>query len=166
MTRPFVIAFAILGLWSGCLLAAPLSYKIPEETAAFKPGPDLDLVRNNCTACHSADYIKTQKLRALAVTTAERMPDMPEIPPVGDFVKGYEAIQWYGLAAPKNTPAEIIDKLNKEINAILVEPKAKARFAELSAAVMPGAPADFGKHVADETEKWAKVIKDANVELQ
>jgi tripartite-type tricarboxylate transporter receptor subunit TctC len=107
----------------------------------------------------TADHIKTGKLRALAVTTAARMPDLPEVPTVGDVVGGYEASQWYGFAAPKNTPAEIVDKLNKEINAAIADPGMKAKLAAIGGAPMPGSPADFGKLIADETEKWGKVVR-------
>ena len=111
----------------------------------------------------SIEYIKAGKLRALAVTTATRSEALPDIPTVGDFVPGYEASAWYGVGAPKNTPAEIVDKLNKEINAGLADPKIKARLADLGGTVLPGSPADFGKLIADETEKWAKVIRAANI---
>ena len=107
----------------------------------------------------SVEYIKTGKLRALAVTTATRLEALPDLPTVGDFVPGYEASLMDGVGAPKNTPAEIIDRLNKEINAGLADPKIKARFADLGATVLPGSPADFGKLIADETEKWAKVVR-------
>ena len=111
----------------------------------------------------SIEYIRAGKLRALAVTTATRSEALPDIPTVGEFVPGYEASAWYGVGAPKNTPAEIIDKLNKEINAGLADPKMKARLADLGGTLLPGSPADFGKLIADETEKWAKVIKFANI---
>ena len=111
----------------------------------------------------SIEHIKAGKLRALAVTTATRSEALPDIPTVGEFVPGYEASGWCGVGAPKNTPVEIIDKLNKEINAGLADPKIKARFADLGVAVFPGSPADFGKHIAAETEKWGKVIRAANI---
>ena len=111
----------------------------------------------------SIEHIRTGKLRALAVTTAKRSDTLPYIPTVGEFVPGYEASQWYGLGTPKNTPAEIVDKLNKGINAALADDKLKARLADLSGTVLPGSPADFGKLIADETEKWGKVIKAANI---
>jgi tripartite-type tricarboxylate transporter receptor subunit TctC len=111
----------------------------------------------------SIEYIKAGKLRALAVTTATRSDVLPDTPTVGEFVSGYEASSWYGVGAPKNTPAEIIDKLNREINAALVDPRFKARVAELGGTVLPGSPADFGKLIAEETEKWAKVVKAANI---
>ena len=116
-------------------------------------------------AAHAAsiEYIRAGKLRALAVTTATRSEALPDIPTVGEFVPGYEASAWFGVGAPKNTPAEIIDKLNKEINAALADPKMKARLADLGGTVLAGSPADFGKLIADETEKWAKVIRAANI---
>jgi tripartite-type tricarboxylate transporter receptor subunit TctC len=113
----------------------------------------------------SIGHIKAGKLRALAVTTASRAPALPDVPTVGDTLKGYEASAWFGLVAPKGTPADIIDKLNKEVNAALQDPKMKERFAALGGAVMPGSPADFGKTIADETEKWAKVVKFANIHM-
>jgi len=107
----------------------------------------------------SIEYVRASKLRALAVTTAMRSEALPNIPTVGDFVAGFEASQWVGLSAPRNTPSEIIEKLNTEINAGLANPKLKARFAELGGTVLPGPPAAFGKLIADDTEKWSKVIK-------
>jgi tripartite-type tricarboxylate transporter receptor subunit TctC len=111
----------------------------------------------------SVEHIKAGKLRALAVTTATRAEALPDIPTVSDFVSGYEASAWYGIGAPKSTPAEIIDTLNKEINAGLSDPKIKARLADLGGTVLSGSPADFGKLIADETEKWGKVIRAANI---
>jgi tripartite-type tricarboxylate transporter receptor subunit TctC len=111
----------------------------------------------------SIEYIKAGKLRALAVTTATRSEVLPDIPTVGEFLPGYEASAWAGVGAPKNTPAEIIKKLNKEINAGLADPKLKARFADLGSTVLVGSPADFRDLIAQETEKWAKVIRAANV---
>jgi tripartite-type tricarboxylate transporter receptor subunit TctC len=107
----------------------------------------------------SIEHIRSGKLRALAVTTATRSDALPDIPTVGDFVPGYEASNWYGVGIPKNTPAEIIDKLNKEINAALSDPRMQARLADLGATPFGGSPADFGKFIADETEKWGKVVK-------
>jgi tripartite-type tricarboxylate transporter receptor subunit TctC len=111
----------------------------------------------------SIEYIRTGKLRALAVTTAMRAEALPDIPTVGEFVPGYEASSWYGLGAPKNTPAEIVAKLNKEINAGLADPKLRARLADLGGTVLAGSPADFSKLIAEETDKWAKVIKSAGI---
>jgi tripartite-type tricarboxylate transporter receptor subunit TctC len=98
-------------------------------------------------------------LRALAVTGTARSDVLPDIPTVGDFVPGYEASGWFGVAAPKNTPTEIIDKLNKQINVALTEPRIRARIADLGGTVFAGSPSDFSKLIAEETEKWAKVIK-------
>jgi tripartite-type tricarboxylate transporter receptor subunit TctC len=103
------------------------------------------------------------KLRALAVTTSTRSEELPDIPTISDFVPGYEASLFYGLCAPKNTATEIIDKLNEEINAALADPKIKARFTDLGGMKLPGSPADFGKLIADETAKWGKVIRAANI---
>ena len=114
----------------------------------------------------SIEYIRAGKLRALAVTTATRSEALPDIPTVGEFVPGYEASTWYGVGAPKSTPAEIIDKLNKEINAGLADPKLKARLADLGGIAIAGSPADFGKLIADETEKWGKVIRAANIKAE
>jgi len=105
------------------------------------------------------EHIRAGKLRALAVTTAKRSEALPDIPTMGDFLPGYETSLWFGIGAPKNTPAEIIDKLNKEINAGLADPKIKAAVADMGGTVLASSPADFGKLIADETEKWAKVVK-------
>src|SRR5262245_45632834 len=107
----------------------------------------------------SAEYVKSGKLRGLAVTSTARSEVLPDLPTVNEFVPGYEASAWYGIGVPKETPAEIIDKLNKVINAILADPASMARFSELGASLLPGSPVDFGKFVAEETEKWAKVVK-------
>ena len=111
----------------------------------------------------SIEHIKAGKLRPLAVTTVTRLDVLPNIPTVGDFLRGYEGTGWLGVGAPKNTPAEIIDKLNKEINAGLADPKIVARIAELGGAVLGGSPTAFGKIVSDDIEKWAKVIKSAGI---
>jgi tripartite-type tricarboxylate transporter receptor subunit TctC len=103
--------------------------------------------------------IKSGKLRALAVTTATRSDQLPDVPAIADFVPGYEASQWYGIGAPRSTPAEVIEQLNRQTNAVLSDPKMQARLAELGASVVAGSPADFGKLIADETAKWAKVVK-------
>ena len=107
----------------------------------------------------SIEFIRAGKLRALAVTTTMRSEALPDIPPMSDFVPGYEASTWFGIGAPKNTDAEIIDKLNQEINAALFDPKIKSQLAALGGMVFAGAPADFGKLIAEETEKWAKVVR-------
>jgi tripartite-type tricarboxylate transporter receptor subunit TctC len=111
----------------------------------------------------SIEYIRTGRLRALAVTTAARSEALPDVPTVSEFVPGFEAGDWLGIGAPKNTPAEIIDRLNKEITAGLADPKIKARFADLGGTTLALTPSEFGKLLADETEKWAKVIRAANI---
>jgi tripartite-type tricarboxylate transporter receptor subunit TctC len=113
----------------------------------------------------SFELVKAGKLRALAVTTPERSVILPEVPTVSEFLPGFEASNWFGVAAPKNTPTEIIDKLNKEINVALAEPEMKARLADLGAAPLAGSPADFGSFVAAEGEKWSKVIRAANIKV-
>jgi tripartite-type tricarboxylate transporter receptor subunit TctC len=115
------------------------------------------------TAPSSIEFVRVGKLRALAVTTATRLAALPDIATVGEFVPGYEASGFYGLGAPKNTPLEIIDKLNKEINASLADPKMKARIAETGGTVLAGSPTDFEKLIAEETDKWGKVIRAANI---
>jgi tripartite-type tricarboxylate transporter receptor subunit TctC len=114
----------------------------------------------------SIEHIRAGRLRPLAVTTGTRLEVLPNVPTVGEFVPGYDAVFWQGIGAPKNTPAEIIDKLNKEINAALADPKIKARFADLGSMVLPRSPADFGKLIADDTEKWAKVVKFAGIKAE
>ena len=114
----------------------------------------------------SIEYIRSGRLRALAVTSATRWEGLPDLPTVVDFLPGYEASAWFGVGAPKNTPSEIIDKLNTEINAALSDPKLKARLADLGGKVLPGSSTDFGKLSADETEKWAKVIKFAGIKAE
>jgi tripartite-type tricarboxylate transporter receptor subunit TctC len=114
----------------------------------------------------SIQYIRAGTLRALAVTTATRSQMLSDIPTIGDFVAGYEFSTWHGLGAPKGTPTEIIDKLNKDINAALADPRMKARLAELGTTVLPGSPTDFGKLIANETEKWGKVIRAANIKAE
>jgi tripartite-type tricarboxylate transporter receptor subunit TctC len=111
------------------------------------------------TTASSIEYIRAGKLRALAVTTAMRSETLPDIPTVAEFVPGYEASAWFGVGAPRNTPAEIVDKLNTEINASLGDPKLKARLVDLGGIALTGSPADFTRLIAEETVKWAKVVK-------
>jgi tripartite-type tricarboxylate transporter receptor subunit TctC len=113
----------------------------------------------------SLGHVKSGRLRALAVTTAARTEALPEVPTLSEFVPGFEASQWVGLVAPRDTPPAIIEKLNAEINAALADPRIKARFAELGGMVLPGSPADYGKLIRDDTEKWAKVIQAANIKM-
>jgi tripartite-type tricarboxylate transporter receptor subunit TctC len=115
------------------------------------------------TMSSSIEYVRAGKLRALAVTTATRSPVLPDIPTVAEFVPGYESSFWTGVGAPRNTPADIVEKLNKEINVALAEPKMIARLADLGGTALPASPADFGKFIVDETEKWGKVVKFANI---
>jgi len=124
-------------------------------------GGQVQVSFNNLS--ESLGYIRAGRLRPLAVTTAVRSELLPDLPTVGDFVPGYEASAWFGVGVPRNTPAAIIDKLNKEINAGVADPRIKARFADLGATVFMGSPADFGKLIADETEKWGRVIRVAGI---
>jgi tripartite-type tricarboxylate transporter receptor subunit TctC len=114
----------------------------------------------------SIEHIRSGKLRPLAVTAAARSEALPNLPTVGDFLAGYEATTWWGITAPKSTSPEIVAKLNREINAGLADPKMKARFSELGGVPVPTTPADFGKFIADETEKWAKVVKFAGIKAE
>ena len=114
----------------------------------------------------SIEHIKAGRLRPLAVTTATRLEALPDIPTVGEFVPGYEASGWQGIGAPRNTPADIVDRLNREVNAGLADPKMKSRLADLGGTVLAGSPAAFEKFIADETEKWAKVIRAANIKAE
>jgi tripartite-type tricarboxylate transporter receptor subunit TctC len=111
----------------------------------------------------TTEYITTGKLRALAVTSASRADMLPELKTVGDFVPGYEAVQWYGIGVPRNTPVEIVDKLNKEINAAIADPAMKARFAAIGGEPLPGSAAEFGKLISEETEKWGRVVRAAGI---
>ncbi len=114
----------------------------------------------------SMNHIRAGKLRGLAVTTANRLEELPDTPTIGDFVPGYEASGWFGVGAPKNTPVEIIERLNKEINAALADPKFKTRLADLGGISLAGSPADFGRLISDETEKWGKVIRTAHIKAE
>jgi tripartite-type tricarboxylate transporter receptor subunit TctC len=114
----------------------------------------------------SIEQIRAGKLRALAVSTATRAPALPDVPTVAEFLPSYEASAWVALGAPKGTPAAIVERLNREINAVLADPKLQARAADLGATVFQGSPADFSRMVADETEKWAKVIRFAGIKAE
>lgn len=113
-----------------------------------------------------ADHVKAGRLRGLAVTSTTRSAVLPNLPMVAGFLPGYEASAWYGIVAAKNTPVEIISKLNKEINTVLADPVAKTRFADLGAFLLPGSAADFGNLLADETGKWGKVVKFAGAKVE
>jgi tripartite-type tricarboxylate transporter receptor subunit TctC len=115
------------------------------------------------TSPGTTEYIRTGKLRALAVTTAARAEVLPDLPTLGDFVSGYQASQWYGVGAPKSTPVEIVNKLNKEINSAFADPRMKARFADIGGEALAGSPSEFGMFITEETEKWAKVVKFAGM---
>ena len=170
--NPGKISMASVGIGSGTHLYGELFKMMAGVDMVHVPyrsaGPVLtDLLGGQvqvyfASTVASIEYIRAGRLRALAVTTAMRSDALPGIPTMGEFVPGYEASTWYGVGAPKATPAEIVDKLNKEINAGLAEPKIKARL-ELGGTVLPGSPTDFGKFIADETEKWGKVVKFANI---
>jgi tripartite-type tricarboxylate transporter receptor subunit TctC len=114
----------------------------------------------------SIGYLRAGKLRALAVTTLTRSPVLPDIPTVAEFVSGYEASFWTGIGAPKGTPAEIVDKLNRQINAALTDSNVKSRLSEWGASALSGSPADFGKLITEETEKWGKVVKFAGIKAE
>ena len=171
--NPGKLTMASAGLGSGNHISGELFKMMTGVNLVHVPyrggGPALvDLISGQvqvlfATMSSSIEYVRSGKLRALAVTTATRSPVLPDIPTVAEFVPGYESSFWTGVGAPKNTPAEIVDKLNKEMNATLADPKFKARLADLGGTALSGSPLDFGKFVADETEKWAKVVKFAGV---
>jgi tripartite-type tricarboxylate transporter receptor subunit TctC len=127
-------------------------------------GQQIDVVF--ATLPGSFEYIRTNRLRPLAIMSATRSPALPEIPVIGDSLSGLETSGWYGIVAPKTTPTGIIERLNKEINAALADPTIIMRFTDLGATAVPGSPADFGKLIADETEKWRKMIRAANIKPQ
>jgi tripartite-type tricarboxylate transporter receptor subunit TctC len=170
---PGKISMASAGIGSGPHVAGELFKMMAGVDMVHVPyrggGPALtDLLGGQVqvyfpTTVSSIGYIRAGRLRALAVTTATRSDALPDIPTVAEFLPGYEASFWYGVGVPKNTPAEIVDKLNEAINAGLADPTIKARLADLGGVPMPMSPAEFGKLTADETEKWAKVIRAANI---
>ena len=171
--NPGKINMASAGIGSGNHIAGELFKMMTGVNLVHVPyrgaGPALvDLLGGQvqvmfATISSSIEYVRAGKLRALAVTIATRSPVLPDLPTVAEFVPGYEFSFWTGIGAPRNTPAEIVDKLNAEINAALADPKMKARLAEWGATALPGSPADFGKLIAEETEKWGKVVKFAGV---
>jgi tripartite-type tricarboxylate transporter receptor subunit TctC len=171
--NPGKLTMASAGIGSGNHISGELFKMMTGVNLVHVPyrggGPALvDLISGQvqvlfATMSSSIEYVRAGKLRALAVTTATRSSVLPDIPTVAEFVPGYESSFWTGVGAPKNTPAEIVDKLNKEMNATLADPKFKARLADLGGTALSGSPLDFGKFVGDETEKWAKVVKFAGV---
>ncbi|MGA8613238.1 MAG: tripartite tricarboxylate transporter substrate binding protein [Xanthobacteraceae bacterium] len=175
-TNPGQINLASFGVGTGSHLAGELFKMMAGVTMLHAPyrgsAPMLvDLIGGHVQAAFdnlpsSIEYIKTGKLRPLAVTTSTRLVILPDTPTLAETLPGYEASAWIGLSAPANTPADIINKLNSEINAALLDPEIKARVATLSAIEIAGSPADFGKLIADDVEKWAKVIRTANIKPQ
>jgi tripartite-type tricarboxylate transporter receptor subunit TctC len=171
--NPGKINMASVGIGSGTHIAGELFKMMAGVNMVHVPyrggGPAVtDLLSGQVQVMFpgtvvSIEYIRAGRLRALAVTTATRSETLPGIPTMGEFVPGYEASQWFGIGAPKNTPPDIVDKLNREINAGLADPKIKARLADLGGEVLALSPADFGNLIADETEKWGKVIRAANI---
>jgi tripartite-type tricarboxylate transporter receptor subunit TctC len=171
--NPDKINMASAGIGSGNHIAGELFKMMTGVNLVHVPyrgaGPALvDLLGGQvqvmfATMSSSIEYVRAGKLRALAVTIATRSPVLPDLPTVSEFLPGYEFSFWIGIGAPRNTPAEIVDELNTEINAALADPKMKARLAEWGATALPGSPADFGKLIAEETEKWGKVVKFAGV---
>jgi len=118
------------------------------------------------TTASSTEFVRAGAVRALAVTTATRSEVLPDIPTIAEFVPGYESTPWYGIGVPSNTPAAIVDKLNQTINALLADPTVKAKFTDLGGAALPGTPADFARLVAEETDKWARVIKFSGIKVE
>jgi tripartite-type tricarboxylate transporter receptor subunit TctC len=174
--NPGKINMASSGIGGGSHLAGELFKMMTGVNLVHVPyrgnGPALtDLLGGQVdvlfpTLPSSIEYIRTGKLRGLAVTTAMRSEALPDLPTVGESVQGYEMSTWYGVGVPKGTPAEVIDKLNREINAGLADPKMRAQFADLGTPPLMFSPAGFGKFIAEETEKWAKVIRAANIKLE
>jgi tripartite-type tricarboxylate transporter receptor subunit TctC len=172
-SNPGTISMASTGVGSGPHVAGELFKMMAGIDMVHVPyrgqGPALtDLLGGQVQLYFAAipsafQYIKTGSLRPLAVTTASRAEVLPDIPSIGDFLPGYEASYWGGFCAPKGTPEEIVGRVNIEINAALADPDIETRFAGLGATVLPGTPADFGKLITNETEKWGKVVKFANI---
>jgi tripartite-type tricarboxylate transporter receptor subunit TctC len=171
--NPGKINMASAGIGSGGHLAGELFKMMTDVSLVHVPyrgnGPALTALLGGqvevlfATLASSIEFIRTGKLRGLAVTTAMRSEALPDLPTVNEFVPGYEESSWYGVGAPRGTPAEVIDKINKEINAGLADPKMKTRLADLGGIEIAGSPVDFGKLIAEETEKWAKVIRAAGI---
>jgi tripartite-type tricarboxylate transporter receptor subunit TctC len=171
--NPGKLNMASGGIGAGNHIAGELFKMMAEVNLVHVPyrgaGPALiDLLAGQvhvmfASISSSIEYVRAGKLRALAATTATRSPVLPDIPTVSEFVPGYEFSFWTGIGAPRNTPIEIVDKLNQEINAALADPNMQTRLAELGSTALPGSPGDFGKLIAEETEKWGKVVKFADI---
>jgi tripartite-type tricarboxylate transporter receptor subunit TctC len=173
--NPHKVNIATPGIGTGPHMYAELLQRMAGidliEVAYRGSGPALiDLMAGQVDAYFDAgsaiEFVRAGKLRALAVTSATRSPALPDVPTIGEFVPGFEATSWFGIGAPQHTPAEIVDKLNREINAGLVDPKIAQRIADLGGDPMSLSPAEFGKLIADDTAKWAKVIKAANIKAE
>ena len=143
------------------LVHVPFGGNAPALTALLGGQVDISVA----SLPSSIEYVRTDRLRGLAVTGAMRSEALPDVPTIGEIVTGYEMSAWFGAAAPKGTPAEVIDKINQEINAGVADPKMKARLANLGATPIPGTPADFAKLIAEDTEKWGKVVKTAGIKV-
>ena len=174
--NPDKINMASAGIGTGTHLAGELFKTMAGISIVHVPyrstGPALtDLIGGQVQVMFAGpleaiEYIRTGKLRALALGTATRSDVLPDVPTLSEFLPGYEAGAWYGFGAPKNTSVQIVEKLNMEVNATLADLKMKARLAEFGNAMLLGTPSDFGKLIADETEKWAKVIRAANIRAE
>jgi len=174
--NPGKLAFASAGIGTASHLAGQLFNSMTGLSIQHVPykgdGPAMvDLIGGQvqigfATMTASIAHIRAGKLRPLAVTTAKRSDALPDIPTVADFVPGFEASSWFGMAAPKATPAEIVARLNREANAGLADPTIQARLADMGGMLLTGSPADFGKLIADETEKWSKVIREAGIKAE
>jgi tripartite-type tricarboxylate transporter receptor subunit TctC len=148
------------------LLAGVDLVNVPFRTTAFAELLNGQVHVWFAALASSIGYIKSGQLRGLAVTTATRSEELADVPTIGEFVRGYEASVWHGIAAPKETPVAIVDKINREVNVGLADPNLKARFTGLGGMVLPGSPSDFGKLIADETEKWGNVIRTLNIKAE
>jgi tripartite-type tricarboxylate transporter receptor subunit TctC len=174
--NPGKLSFASAGIGTASHLAGQLFNRMTGANLQHVPyrgdGPAMaDLIAGQvqvgfATMTASIGYIRADRLRPLAVCTIKRSEALPDIPTVGEFVPGFEASSWFGVAAPKGTPAEVIEALNREINAGLADPTTKARLADMGGMPLPGSPADFGKLISDETEKWSKVIHEAGIKAE
>jgi tripartite-type tricarboxylate transporter receptor subunit TctC len=173
---PGKLSFASAGIGTASHLAGQLFNRMTGANLQHVPyrgdGPAMaDLIAGQvqvgfATMTASIGYIRADRLRPLAVCTVKRSEALPDIPTVGEFVPGFEASSWFGVAAPKGTPAEVIERLNREINAGLADPAIKTRLADMGGMPLPGSPADFGELISDETEKWSRVIHEAGIKAE